>query len=85
MSGCPRTSTQEKRGTWVEVHGHLWVSKAPTWAIRCQGHIMSRPLFSIGCPRTSMEAAWYQRGVRGSPVGDQEIPGKFSEHSGDHW
>jgi len=85
MSGRPRTSTRAKRGTWVEVHGYLWASKAPTQAICCQGHIMSCPLFSFGCPRTSMEATWYQHGTRGSLVGDQEIPGKFSEHSGDHW
>jgi len=68
--------------------GGPWMSmcvQAPTRAIRCQGHIMVCPLFSTGCPQTSKEAAWYQRGTRGSLVGDQEIPGKFSEYSGDHW
>jgi len=40
---------------------------------------------SAGCLRTSMEAAWCQRGIRGSLMGNPEIPEKFSEHSGDHW
>ena len=46
--------------------GGPWTFKgiqAPTRAIRCQGHIMLCPLFSIGCPQTSMEATWYQRGT----------------------
>ena len=57
--------------------------QAPTWAIRCQGHIMLCPLFSIGCPQTSKEAAWYQCRTQGCLMGNQEIPRNFSKHSGD--
>ena len=89
---------RERSKSWASKDAQLWHNGLqgwrsrdalvhpgpPPWQYAVKG-TLCRALSSAGHPRTSKEAAWYQRGTQGSLVGNQEIPGNFSEHSGDPW